>query len=310
MPEPESNEITVVAPLTQPPALLAVLFADLVGSTRLYDTVGDAQAKMMIDECIDLMRSVALQHGGRVVKTIGDEAMCVLPDANAACLAAIDMQLKIMALAPVANVKRSIRVGFHYGWVIEDDNDVYGDTVNVAARMAGLAKGMQIITTLATVQTLSPMMRASTRQLAALAVKGKGEDVDVCEVIWQGGVELTMMTPSQSASNRPAKIELRLGTDQWLLEQSNTNIVLGRDASCQVVLADRMASRQHALIECRRGKFFISDRSTNGTFVSFDGEHELTLRREELMLRGKGRIVFGHSIDESAEEIVYFSVTG
>ena len=134
---------------------MAVLFADISGSTKLYDTLGDTQAKRLIDECIGLMRGAVAHYGGRVIKTIGDEVMCVLPDADNGCLAATEMQLKIAALPAVADVKRAIRVGFHAGPVIEEASDVFGDTVNLAARMAGLAKGMQIITTQATVERLS-----------------------------------------------------------------------------------------------------------------------------------------------------------
>ena len=82
--------------------------------------------------------------------------MCVLPQADTGLLAATDMQTKVMALPLVSNVKRAIRVGFHFGPVIEEHNDVFGDTVNLASRMAGLAKGQQIITTLATVQQMAP----------------------------------------------------------------------------------------------------------------------------------------------------------
>lgn len=305
----DSTASRMAVPIASP-AAMAVLFADIAGSTKLYDTLGDTQAKMMVDECIGIMRAVVAQYGGRVIKTIGDEVMSVLPDADNGCLAATDMQLKIMALPAVSNVKRSIRVGFHYGPVIHENNDVFGDTVNLAARMAGLAKGMQIITTLATVEKMAPMLRASTRKIAALSVKGKGDDVDVCEVIWQAGEELTMATPSILPSNKPVKLELRHNGGELVLEQANSGIVLGRDASCQIVVADRMASRQHARIERRRDKFFVIDQSTNGTFVTFDGESEVTLRREEVMLRGQGRIVFGHSISESSDEVVHFVVRG
>ncbi len=60
---------------TRPTSHLAVLFADVVGSTKLYDTFGDAAAKQMIDECLAVLQSVVLQYGGRVIKTIGDEIM-------------------------------------------------------------------------------------------------------------------------------------------------------------------------------------------------------------------------------------------
>ena len=163
---------------------MSVLFADISGSTKLYDTLGDTQAKKLVDECIGIMRDIVARYKGRVIKTIGDEVMCVLPDADSGHLAAADMQLKISSLQIVGNVRRAIRVGFHCGPVIEESGDVFGDTVNMAARMAGLAKGMQIITTRATVDKLSAPLRSSTRGIAALSVKGKGDDVDVCEVIW------------------------------------------------------------------------------------------------------------------------------
>jgi len=128
---------------------------------------------------------------------------------------------------------------------------VFGDTVNMAARMAGLAKGMQIITTRATVDKLSAPLRSSTRGIAALSVKGKGDDVDVCEVIWQAGEDLTMATASIAAV-KPVKLQLRHGAKALTLEQANSGITIGRDAGCQVVLADRMASRVHARVERRR----------------------------------------------------------
>lgn len=289
---------------------MSVLFADISGSTKLYDTLGDARAKAMVDECIAIMRNIVARYGGRVIKTIGDEVMCVLPDADSGHLAAADMQLKISSLEVVGNVRRAIRVGFHFGPVIEENGDVFGDTVNMAARMAGLAKAMQIITTRATVDRLSPALRSSTRGIAALSVKGKGDDVDVCEVIWQAGEDLTMATASIAHAAKPVRLNLRHGAQELVLEQANSGIMIGRDASCQIVLTDRMASRVHARIERRRDKFFLIDQSTNGTFVNFAGEAEVVLRREEAMLRGQGRVAFGHSLAESPEETLDFVVQG
>jgi class 3 adenylate cyclase len=303
---PDPNSQTP-APTQKATTTLAVLFADLAGSTKLYDTLGDAQAKKMVDECIALMCDIARQYGGRVIKTIGDEVMCVLPDADSGCLALIDMQLKIMALPAVSNVKRAIRAGFHFGPVIEANNDVFGDTVNLAARMSGFAKATQIITTQATVDQLSPLLRKSTRAIASLSVKGKGDDVAVCEVIWQEGEELTTMATAATNSQQ-TRLHLQYGTTELVMEQANAGIVLGRDASCQIAVADRMASRQHARIERRRDKFFLIDQSTNGTFVLFAGEAEIRLRLEEVMLRGDGRIAFGRSVSESTDETVAFTL--
>ncbi len=307
MPSP-SPIIQIDAPEHTPPNLLAVMFADISGSSMLYDTLGDAQAKSMIDECIGVMCDIVGRYGGRVVKTIGDEVMCVFPDADSGCIAATDMQLKVSVLPVVSGIQRAIRVGFHVGAVMEENNDVFGDTVNLAARMARLAKSMQIMTTGGTVARLSPLLGAASRPIAALSVKGKGDDVEVCEIIWQASDEQTMLTQSVQPAFKSVQLRLQHAGQEFLLEQINTGIVLGRDSSCQIVVTDRMASRQHARIERRRDKFFLIDLSTNGTFVAVAGEPEIILRREEVMLRGAGRIAFGHSVGRPGDEAVDFSI--
>ena len=284
----------------------AVLFADIAGSTSMYETLGDVAAKAFIDECLQVMRAATARHGGRVVKTIGDELMCIFPDADHGSMAASEMQQSVAGLPRVANVPRSIRVGFHVGPVIEADGDVFGDTVNTAARMAGLAKGDQIITTIAAVARMNPVMRGTTRPIAALSVKGKGDDVEVYEVLWSEADDLTMATASIAKPTGPGGLQLTHGVQQLVLEGAGARVVIGRDASCQIVLADRKASRVHARIERRRDKYFLVDQSTNGTYVTFAGEAEISLRREELILRGEGRIVFGHTLAESAEEVIDF----
>lgn len=289
-----------------PQSMAAVLFADISGSTTIYETLGDALAKQMIDECLLDMRTATARHGGRVVKTIGDELMCVFPDADRVAMAASEMQQAIADKPPVSGVKRAIRVGFHVGPVIESEGDVFGDTVNTAARMAGLAKGQQIYTTIAAVQLMSPFIRAQTRRIASLAVKGKGDEVEVCEVLWQTSDDLTMATASMESAPAEVTLDLAHGVKQIVLDGENTRAVIGRDAGCQIMLGDRKASRVHARIERRRDKYVLVDQSTNGTYVTFDGEAEIGLRREELILRGRGRIVFGHSIVESDEDVVTF----
>src|SRR5262249_48338606 len=150
------------------------------------------------DECITAMSGIVRRYRGRVVKTIGDEVMCVLPDADSGLLAGSDMQVRITAMPAVSGVKRAIRVGFHAGPVIEESGDVFGDTVNLAARMVGVAKASQIITTRATVDQLSQEMQESTRRIADVSVRGKGDRIEICEVMWETGGDVTMTTASLS----------------------------------------------------------------------------------------------------------------
>lgn len=286
---------------------VAVLFADISGSTKLYEALGDAEAKVLIDEALIGMKAITRRHRGRVIKTIGDEVMCVFPDAERGFMAATDMQTLVNALVVTKGVKRMIRVGFHAGPVIEEKGDVFGDTVNVAARMAGLAKGMQIMTTRTTVDALPAALRASTRPIAALAVKGKADDLAVCEVLWQEGDDLTMAAGATQAEIR-FELCLRQGAKELILGGGRSAAMLGRDPACDFVIADPKASRQHARVERRRDKFFLTDQSTNGTYVTFAGEPEIVLRREEVMLRRSGRIVFGHSGSDAGGDSVEFSV--
>ena len=303
-----SLEKTVQVDQPPPEGGVAVLFADIAGSTRLYEALGDAEAKTLIDEALIALTVITQRHRGRVIKTIGDELMCVFPSAERGFLAATDMQTVVNALVVTKGVKRMIRVGFHAGAVIEEKGDVFGDTVNVAARIAGLAKGMQVMTSRTTVDALPVALRASTRPIAAVAVKGKADDLVICEVLWQESDDLTMAAGAHPVADRAVELVVRQGAKEILLCAERPSLMLGRDPGCDFVLSDPKASRQHARIEKRRDKFFLTDQSSNGTFVTFAAEHEIALRREETMLRRTGRIVFGHSAAEPAADAVEFEI--
>src|SRR5262245_47535095 len=124
----------------------AVLFADVSGSTTLYERAGDAVAHGAIEACINLLRAKTTAQKGRVIKTIGDEVMAWFPTADAAADAALEMQLAIKDLPSVGDASLGVRIGFNYGPLVEREGDVFGQAVNVAARLAGVATKGQIIT--------------------------------------------------------------------------------------------------------------------------------------------------------------------
>jgi len=287
------------------PSRAAVLFADVSGSTRLYETLGDTVAFAVIDRCMGLLRDEVQRAGGRVVKTIGDEVMAVFPHADKAAEASAEMQARISELPPVGRVRMAIRVGFHMGPAIEVDGDVYGDSVNVASRMAALAKGDQVILSAQTVAALSPLLRERVRELDLMTVKGKQQDIGIFELIWQSEDEMTTLSPRYTPP--PAHIRLQHGQRRIDLGEADAIFTLGRDPQNDVVISDRMASRMHARIERRRDKFVLVDQSSNGTYVTIEGEPEIHLRREELMLRGRGHISFGHAYQADPAEVVAFS---
>jgi adenylate cyclase len=288
---------------------LCVLFADVSGSTRLYEKLGDTDALRAIGRCLERMERAVLAYKGRVIKTIGDEIMAVFDSAEAGMLAASDMQQRIDDLPLISGAKMAIRVGFHFGPAIDENNDVFGDTVNVAARMAGLAKAGQIVTTETCVMLMPELLRRSTRDIDALTVKGKEIDIRVHEVIWQEDAELTMKSGSMApVAATEARVRLRHGADEILLSAERPAVSLGRDTTCDIVIRDGSASRNHGKIERRRDKFVLVDISTNGTYVTFQGEPEFVLKREELILRSRGRIVFGHAWRSDADDSIEFVV--
>jgi class 3 adenylate cyclase len=285
---------------------LAVLFADVSGSTRLYETLGDELALATIGQCVALMREACDGHSGRVIKTIGDEVMAVFPLADHAAQAAAAMQARVFGQPQAGGHRLAIRVGFHFGPALQTDGDVFGDSVNVAARLVGVAHGAQVITSATTAAMLSPWLRARTRELAALTVKGKLRDLSVFELVWQDSTDdLTTLSPRFVAP--PARLTVRHDGREVLLGEWQATLAIGRDAQNDIVIADRMASRMHAHIERRRDRFVLVDHSSNGTFLTLDGEPEIPLRREEFVLRGTGRISFGHAHAVDPQEIVEFA---
>ena len=291
--------------MTRTESTLAVLFADVAGSTRLYEALGNAQALVAVGRCLDVVREVCAGHGGRLIKTIGDEAMTVFASPDDCTEAAAELQGRIATLAPAGGTRLAMRVGYHYGPAIEADNDIFGDSVNVAARMVALAKGGQVITSGETAATLSPWLRARLREIDTLTVKGKSQAIGIFELVWQESAdELTALSTRPKLS--PSRIRLAHGDVEFEIADSQSGVTLGRDPTCDVVIADRMASRTHARIERRRDKFVIVDQSSNGTYVTVAGEREILLRREELILRGGGHITFGHANPSGIGEVLRF----
>lgn len=287
--------------------VLAVLFADVSGSTSLYEKLGDRAALHAIEAVLDVLREVTAEFDGRVVKTLGDEIMAVFPSADTAARCALGMQNRVAALPLFDGTRLGVRIGLHSGSVLEEGGDVFGDAVNTAARMAELAKSGQIATTEATVAALPAPLRDATRDLDRLAIKGKQDEVRVYELIWRDDGDLTLLG-TRGAVVLPADRGLRLQHAGRTLRMGADlpTVLIGRDAGNHIVIRHRSASRLHGRIERRRDKYYYTDLSTNGTYVAVAADAELLLRREQIMLRGQGRLAYGHPAADPRAELVLF----
>jgi adenylate cyclase len=283
----------------------AILFADVSGSTALYELLGDKPAAKTIEACLGELREIVAKRGGQVVKNIGDEIMVVFGSSEAACEAAREMQQRVVTLLPTAGVKLAIRIGFHFGQVLEEKDDFWGDGVNTAARLAELAKAGQILTSGATVSTLPVAQRINLRDLDALQVKGKQEAVRVFEVMWGDTDEATQFAGLASSAKVEAKLTLEIGERTVHFPPGKSSLTLGREATCDIVVKEKTASRVHARIERRGVQYILMDESTNGTYVAIEGDREVLLRRDRVMLRGRGKIGFGTSTGAATELLLF-----
>ena len=272
---------------------VAILFADVVGSTQLYDKFGDTKASETVSRCLDIMKDATSQYSGTVIKTIGDEVMSTFPTVDEAMGAASQMQSRISS--GEGEIKVSIRIGCHYGPVVQEQNDIFGAAVHTANRMTSQAKSKQIIISGSTVEKMSREWRKQTRQIDVATVRGRVDEVALFELIWQPD-EATSMLPTidwESKTNTASRIRLTYRDQTVVVDDARKGINMGRADDNDLVVKGVLISRIHARIEMRRGRFILIDQSTNGTFLENAQGHESFVRRDSAELTGEGIIGLG-----------------
>ena len=292
---------------------ITILFADIAGSTKLFEKLGDVGARAITSAVLSVLTEITQQHGGRVIKTIGDELMCTFPGPMAGIMAAIDMQRRVHGDLIWQRDFLAVRIGLHHGEALLEEGDVYGDAVNTAARMTQMAKREQIVTTLTTIQGMSNSSMIRTRHLGDVRVAGKHNPVEIVDVIWQEDTSnVTMVARAIRLDDAPAGAKLTLRFRGQLIELSSLAppFGLGRDPGSSLVIDNEWVSRNNATIEFRRGYFVLNDRSTNGTYLRLDDDDELRLHRDEVQLRKSGKISLGQSTDKDSADVLYFQCSG
>ena len=292
---------------------VAVLFADVVGSTRLYEVLGDHAARDMIVTSVGLMRDATERNRGSVIKTIGDEILAIFPTATDAVNAAAEMQHDIGA-HPALRVQGqhiAIRIGCHFGPVVLENRDIFGATVHTANRMTAQAKAGQIILTADAVGRLSPEWRAVTRQIDVTPVRGHTEEFELFEVVWQQE-DATRMLPSiemeARTGHRPKRVRLSYLGREYVVGDGKDSLTLGRAEENDIVVKGGLISRIHARVEMGRNKVLLVDQSTNGSFVTTQDGKEAFVRRDSVALQGTGLIGLGHLPEQNSPDAIRYAV--
>jgi len=284
----------------------AVIFAELIGAAELYAREGDAAAHQAISSSIEKLEQTAAAAGGRVVKRIGGRLMVLAESADAAARAAVAMQAAAGDFAAAGAGNLGLGVGFHYGPVIQQDADVFGDTVNTAARLVEQAARGQILLAAETAAGVGSLYRRSIRRLYSVQLKGLNEELALCELVWRADEPATFYPFDAATEPGRAKLKLKYRGTKLVLRRILEALTIGRDPRCGLVVDDEHASRHHCTIQRRHDHFVLADKSTNGTFVSVDGEPEVMLQRDEITLRKHGWISFGRPRSAEQEAVEFF----
>jgi adenylate cyclase len=289
---------------------VAILFADVVGSTQLYDEYGDTKASETVAHCLDVMKDATHQFNGTVIKTIGDEVMATFPTVDDAMAAASQMQGRISSEGDgdKDHIPVSIRIGCHFGPVVQEHNDIFGAAVHTANRMTSQAKARQIVISGTTVDRMSDEWQAQTRQIDVATVRGRLDEVALFELVWQPE-EATSMLPTiewESKARKTSRITLSFRDTTVVVDDRKKNINMGRADDNDLVVKGNLISRIHARVEKRRGKFLLVDQSTNGTFLQNALGEETFVRRDSTELFGEGIIGLGRVAKPGTPLAIHF----
>jgi adenylate cyclase len=288
----------------------AVVFADISGSTMLFEDLGDARAFDLVTRIINQLGTLSEQRGGQVVKKIGDEILCVFPSASAAVFFAMAAQMQSNRGEDGRDIR--LRIGINFGPVVEDGfGDVFGDTVNVAARLRALASPGQIITTQETLDSI--VATVATRRLGTHSLIGKRVEVEVVEILWEQDLaNLTQVPLRNRAPFVDAVLRIQVSGKAVEVRASAPaqDVTLGRDPDNYITVPGEAVSRRHATIEVRGRKFYLRDHSTNGSYLRAGGNQPIHVRRESVPLIRSGEISLGVELEVAGPWVLHYEVAG
>lgn len=296
-----------------------VLFADLRGSTALFETLGNAEATSVVTHCVNALGGSVVSYEGMLVKTLGDGLMAVFDDPLHATQAAMLMHDVLEGMVSRGSERgassglRALRlqVGLARGEVVEMNGDCFGDAVNVAARLLDHAGDNETLLTVEVLQGLPLELRSRFRSLDRLVLRGRAEPVQVHVMGGRRGASSEMAATQfgdVGSVSEPDGLRLMWAGLQRVFASQQTPVVLGRSPQATFCVDDGRVSRSHARIDWHSGSFQITDLSYNGTYVRFNDGEIVSLRRGSCTLHGSGTIGLGGTPTDPGSACVSFDV--
>lgn len=280
--------------------MACVLVSDVIGSTALFERMGNAHALRRIDSVLERMRTIIVASGGHCVKSKGDDVLSFFPQADQAFDAAWSMIGERWADG------LSVHLGGYSGEILNHADDIYGNAVNTAARLASLAKAGEILFGDACFTALAARNRARFLAIGAIPLRGKDHPTQVFSCAMQTlGTQTTVMPGLSAAANRTAIADLTLGKAHWQLGPGG-RVTLGRAPDNDVVINLPSVSRSHGALAISHGALEYSDHSSGGSILRLENGQDLTVHRRTTLLTGSGDIVIGAVPDADRRNVLEF----
>jgi adenylate cyclase len=290
-----------------------LLFADLRGSTGLYESIGNAEATRLVTQSVTLAARVVDRCGGTVVKTLGDGLMAIFEGSLAAVQAASEMHDALERIGSAADhsVRLKLQVALARGEVVEMASDYFGDAVNVAARLLDHAGDNETLATSVVIEGLPAESRAGFRSLDKMQLRGRIEPVHVflLDTHRSADSDTTAYADLGGGAPDPEGIRLSWFNLSRVYSPGSLPVVLGRSPQATYCIDDARVSRTHARIDWHGGSFQLIDLSYNGTYVRFgNGDEVVSLRRGTCTLHGSGTIGLGAAPTDAQAPGVKFEI--
>lgn len=294
---------------------LAVLYADVSGSTRLYEQYGDAIARTDLAKCIALLEQAAASLGGETLKTIGDEIMVAFTDPVKAALAATEMQAGLRRAGEEGAYKMGvlhIKIGWHFGTVAWRDDELVGEAPITAQQIIKLAKADEILTSRQAMMLLPAPLFPDMHPIDHVAAEAWQGELEIIKMPWERTGEETQISSKPRVAQAAVEVAMVLdyGATRVRVDNSKQSCSVGRGKHADLQVNGKLTSRQHAELNLRHGRFSIRDESTNGTYVVGDNGDRRHLRREEGVLTGAGTLGFGNWPEQDPDGAVRFECAG
>jgi len=293
---------------------IVVLIADIAESTHLYDRMGDITATNMIKKCLSLIQEIVQQQMGDVINTTGDRANCIFWDATSAVLAAKGMNEAIenyIINDTDDGMPINLHIGIHSGPVQNEENEIFGDTVNMVVRVTKTAKPRQILITEQVFNDLEATLKPSAQLTTTIAVKGNSSPLNLYEFIWEDydttvAIDRDKLNGLKTVQNRC--LELTVQNQTYEITRHVPRLKLGRQSQNDLVIRDKSVSRFHALIELKNDKFVLNDQSTNGTFVNPQEGKPYCVKQTEAYLEGTGVLWLGEDSGLDSPRAIHYRI--